>query len=151
MRETERVTGRARCRNRRGRAAGALGVGRGGILPEAERHPDGTAPRAEQRHGAVDAAAHRDGDAGRGRLCPEHLRERARERLDGERLTADGSGFEERQADDGALEPGCIRGGDPLPVDRESDRGPGIASRRVPEDLGAHRARLAATPRAHPA
>ena len=137
------MAGRARCRNGGGRAARALGVRSGGILPEAERHPDRPAPRAEQRHGAVDAAAHRDGDAARSGLCAEHLRERARECLDRERLTAHGSGLEQAQAGQGTVQVRRVRREDPVAVDGQSNGGPGVAAGRIPEDVGAHPARLA--------
>jgi hypothetical protein len=80
--EPEAVAGGACGRHRLGRAAGALRRWPGGILPKPKRDPDRVRPGAEQRDGAVDAAAHRNGDpsgAGRG---DEDLANRRRQRLD---------------------------------------------------------------------
>ena len=57
------MAGRPRRDHRLGRAARALGVGPVRVEPEPERHADRVRPGAQERDGAIDAAAHRDGDA----------------------------------------------------------------------------------------
>ena len=76
-------------------------------------------PGPQQRDGAVDAAAHRDRDALRMRVGAEDLRECVRERVDRERLAADGRSLEQRQSLEPALEPGSVRRDDAIAVDRE--------------------------------
>ena len=65
VRDPEPVAGLARRDDRRGRAAGSIGVRPARVDPEAQRDPDrlvaGLAG-AEERDCAVDPAAHRDGD-----------------------------------------------------------------------------------------
>ena len=101
------------------RAARALRVRRGRVLPETERDADGIGPGAVQRHGAVDSSAHRNGDTAGLRRGREHLAERRRERLDRERLAADGGCLQERQPEERTIETGCVSGHDPLAVDGE--------------------------------
>ena len=60
-----RVTGLASGDHGLRRAAGALGVRRGGIDPEPQGHPDRVSSGAQKGDGAVDAPAHRDCDPGR--------------------------------------------------------------------------------------
>ena len=83
MRQAERVAGLARGDHRLRRAAGALGVRPGRVEPEPQRDADRVRPGAEERDGAVDAAAHRDGDPprrGLGAEAPGRARSRARRR-----------------------------------------------------------------------
>src|SRR5262249_35828883 len=97
MREPEpvgRLTGRD---DRLGRAARALGVRAVRIEPEPERDADRVASGAQQRDRAVDASAHRDGNAARAGLGAEDGTERVREGVDGERLAADRSRLEQRE------------------------------------------------------
>ena len=66
VRDAEGVRAGARQPDGLGRAAGALGGGRGGVVPEAHRHADHVEAGVAQQHrrdGAVDAAAHRHRDA----------------------------------------------------------------------------------------
>ena len=122
-----------------GRAARALGVGPGRVEPEPQRHADRVRQRAQQRDGAVDAAAHRDGDASGRRLGAEDRPERVCERVDGERLAADRRRLEQRQSREVAVEPRRVRLDDPVAVDAQADGGPLAAAARVSEDLAAWR------------
>ena len=61
-----------------------------------------------------------------------------RERLDGERLAADGGSLEQRQAVERPLETGRVRARDPVSVDAQSDGGPFAAARGIPDDLCRH-------------
>ena len=97
MREAEAVAGLARRDHRARRAAGALGVGAVRIEPEPQRDADRARPCLEQRDGAVDAAAHRDGDALRVAARAHRGADRVCERVDGQRLAADRGGLEQRQ------------------------------------------------------
>ena len=69
--------------------------------------PTAGRPALQQRDRAVDAAAHRDGDALGVRRRAEHRRERVRERVDGKRLAADGSRLEKRQPTMSRSSPGA--------------------------------------------
>ena len=80
MREAERMTRRARGRDRLRRAARTLGRRAGRVLPEPKGYADRIRSRAEQRDRAVDAPAHRDHDAAGLRARPERpvpVRQRA--------------------------------------------------------------------------
>ena len=129
------MTGLARRDHGLRRAAGALGVGAGGIEPEPKRDPDRLRPGAQQRDGAVDAAAHRDGDPFRIRRGGEDLGERVRERVGGERLARHGRGLEQRQPGERPREPGRVRVDDPVAVDREPHECELGPTRRVSDDL----------------
>ena len=135
MRKPEAVAGLARGDHGFGRAARALRVGSLGIEPEAQRDADRVRHRAQQRDGAVDAAAHRDRRASGLRLGAEHRTERGRERIDRERLAADGGSLEQRQSDEPAVEPFRIRRDDPVAVDGELHRGPFAVARGISEGL----------------
>ena len=64
VRKTARMARLAGGEHRARRAARTLGVRPVRVEPEPQRHTDRRRPRLEQRHGAVDAAAHRNRDAG---------------------------------------------------------------------------------------
>ncbi len=135
VRQPEPVAGLARGDHGVGRAARALRVGPLGIEPEAQRDADRVRHRAQQRDGAVDAAAHRDRRAAGTRLGAEHRPERGRERVDRERLAADGRSLEQRQSDEPAVEPFRVRRDDPVAVDGELHRGPVAVARGISEGL----------------
>ena len=112
------------------------------VLPEPERHADRVRRGAEERHCAVDASAHRDGDAaGRG-LGREDLSERCRERLDRERVAAGRRRLEQRQACERSLEAVTVRVDDAVAVDAQPHRAPLAGARRVPETSTGHELRL---------
>ncbi len=126
--QIERHVGRAElvaqlagCDDRGRRAADALTVGPGGVRPEAQRHADrlvSSVPRLEERDGAVDAAAHRHGDALRARPGGDRGAERVVERVERERLAWDGCGLEQVEALDLAAE--SLRARGPRPARRRS-------------------------------
>ena len=135
MREPERVAGLP-CRDHGlRRAAGTLRVGAGGIEPEPQRDPDRARTGAQQRHGAVDAAAHRDCDPPRIGCRGEDLGERVRECIGGERLARHGGGLEQRQPGERPREPGRVRVDDPVAVDRKPHERELLASCGVSDDL----------------
>ena len=101
------------------------------VLPQTERDADGVRCRAQERDRAVHASAHRHGRATGSRGRAEDLADRGRERLDGERLAADGGSLEQRQAVERALETGRVGARDPLSVDAQSDGGPLAAARGI--------------------
>ena len=111
--------------HRRGRAARALGLGRLRVDPEAERHAERLRPGAQQRHGAVDAAAHRDRDAAaarRRRETPARSRPRARRSRDRRRARRPPrAGYRPREV---LGEPLGVGVDDPLAVDPQPDRWP---------------------------
>ena len=87
--------------------------------------PTACGPGAQQRDGAVDAAAHRDRDARRVGRGAEDRAERVRERVDRERLAADRRRLEQRQpARASRVEPGRVRLDDPVAVDAQPDERP---------------------------
>ena len=90
---------------------------------------------AEERDRAVDPAAHRDGDPLRVRCGAEHLRERVRERVGRERLARHGRSLEQRQSRERPLEPGRVRGDDPVTVDRQPDERELLAASGVSDHL----------------
>ena len=99
MREAERLTRLARRDHRRRRATHALGVLPGRIGPEAKRHADrlvtGIA-HTKERNGAVDATAHRDGDAPFVGSRANDWTERVVKRVRGETLAGNGRSIEKR-------------------------------------------------------
>ena len=99
VREAERLTRLARRDHRRRRATHALGVLPGRIGPEAKRHADrlvtGIA-HAKERNGAVDATAHRDGDAPFVGSRADDWTERVVKRVRGETLAGNGRSIEKR-------------------------------------------------------
>src|SRR5262249_32275668 len=121
------------------------------VLPEAKRHANGARPGPEQRDRAVDASAHRHGDAIQLGSSVEDLTERRRERLDRERLAVDGRGLEQGQPHERTIEPWCVGSDDALALDRKPCGSPLATARRVSEDLGRHRVRLARESAAVPA
>ena len=135
MRQAEPVARLARGDHRARRAAGALGVGPGRIGPEAQRHAERVRPGAQERDRAVDAAAHRDGDAFGMRLGAEDLRERVRERVDGERLAADRRGLEQRQPRERRARARRVGVDDAVAVDRRAGRARTRPARGVSDDL----------------
>ena len=146
VRDPEAVTRRSRSRDRRRRAAGTLGVRRSGVLPQAKGHADRVLTRATQRDRAIHPAAHRNGDATGPRFGCEGRSERCCERLDRERLAADRRRFDQVEPVEITIEPAGVGSENHVAVDGEPNRSPRVAARRVSEDLGAHRARLAACP-----
>ena len=81
VRKAARMARLARGDHRARRAAGALGIRPVRVEPQAERHADRSRPRLEERHRAVDAAAHRDRNPLRVAASPEppaRARSRAR-------------------------------------------------------------------------
>ena len=96
VRQPERVAELPRRDDGRRRAARPLGVRPVGIEPEPERDADRVRAGAEKRDRAVDSAAHRDRHAPGRRRGAEDGRDRVRERVDGERLAADGRRPEQR-------------------------------------------------------
>ena len=129
------VAGLARGDHGLRRAAGALGVGAGRVEPEPERDADRLRPGAEQRDGAVDAAAHRNRDpAGIGR-GGEDLGERVRERVGSERLAGDRGRLEQRQAGERPRQSRRVGFDDPVAVDGEPHECKLGSARGVSEDL----------------
>ena len=122
-------------RDRSGRAARALRARPAGVEPESKGDADGGGRGAKQRNGAVDAAAHRHGDATRPRRRLEDLGECVRERVDGEGLARDGGGFEQRQPVEGAVQTGCLGLDDPIAVDDQANACPLAPAGGVAEDL----------------
>jgi hypothetical protein len=149
VRQAARVTRLPRGDHRRRRAARALGVGPCRIEPQPQRDADRGGAGAEQRDGAVDAAAHRDGDAPRHRVRPDFGRNRVRERVGGERLARHRRGLEQRQALERPRQPRCVGSDDPVTVHRQPHEGELGSARRVPDELD-HRSRLAARPLSPP-
>ena len=94
--------------------------------------------RAEQRDRAVDAAAHRDGDAPGIKLGAEYRPERVRERVDGELVAPHGGSLEERQAGERAVKPFRLGADDPVPLDRQADERPTVVAGGVSGDLDHH-------------
>jgi hypothetical protein len=131
VRRAELVAELARGDDRGRRAAHPLAVGPGGIRPETERDADGLVPgvpRLEERNRAVDAAAHRHGDAARARPRGDRGAEGVVERVERERLAGDGGRLEQPEARHVAAErlraATLAAGGDDLPLrDREGDPG----------------------------
>ena len=135
VRQPERVAGLARRDHGLRRAARPLGVRAGRVEPEPQRHPDRLWSGPQQRDGAVDTAAHRDGDPVGVGLCPEHLSECVRERVGRECLAGHGSRLERRQAGQRPGQAGRVGVDDPVAVDREPhERELGAAS-GISEDL----------------
>ncbi len=135
MRDAEPVARLAGGDDAVGRAARALGVRPLGIEPEPESHANRIRQRAQQRDGAVDASAHRDGGAGRRRHRAENRPERVRERVDRQCLAADRRRLEQRQSREVALEPRRVGLDDRVAVDAEPHRGPLTAATGVSEAL----------------
>ncbi len=135
MRDAEPVARLARRDHGLRRAAGALGVGPGGVEPEPQRDADGVRQRPQEGDGAVDAAAHRDRRASGAPPGPEDGPERVRERVDGERLAADRGRLEQRQPLQRPVEPGRVRLDDAVAVDEQPHRSPLPVPGRVAEDL----------------
>ena len=75
--------------------------------------------RPQERDGAVDATAHRDRDpVGRGRR-DEHLRERVRERVGGQRLARHRGRLQQRQPCERPSKPGRVGVENPVTLDGE--------------------------------
>ncbi len=142
--KAELVAGAPGGEHRLGRAAGALRVRSVGVEPEAKRDADRLRPRPQQRHGAVDAAAHRDGHALGIRLGPKDATERVGERVDGQLVPADSGRLEQRQAFERALDPRCVRRHDAIAVHRQTHERELHPARGVSEHLD-HRPSVAAT------
>ena len=124
MRKAARVARLARGEHRARRAAGALGVGPVRVEPEAQRDTDRRRPRLEQRHGAVDAAAHRNRDAVGIRGRADRGCERVRERVDRQRLAADRARLEQRQTAQVGGDARGVRVDDPAAVDAQPNGRP---------------------------
>ena len=124
-------------------AACALRARAGRVEPETERHPDRVRPRAVEGHGAVDASAHRNGDATGSRRGADDRRKRVRESVRCKRLTRNCCGLEQGQPDERPRHPVRVGLDDPVALDDETrDRVP-IAARGVSDQLEGHRSRLA--------
>ena len=77
------------------------------VEPEPKRDADGVVPGPVERDRAVDAAAHRNGDAASVRRRVEDLGDGIRDRVGGERVAGGGCGFEQRQTAEGRAIPGA--------------------------------------------
>ena len=97
VRKTEAVARLAGRANGVGRAAGALGVRRLGIDPQPQGDSEGVAAGAQQRDGAVDAAAHGHRHPRIERGGTERWADRRRQGLDGELLPVHRRSLEHRQ------------------------------------------------------
>ena len=135
VREPEPVAGLPRRDHGVGRAAGPLRARAGRVEPEAQRDADRVRSCAEERDGAVDATAHRNGDAARRRGRGEDRRDRVRERVGRERLTRNRGGLEQRETDERPLETGCIGLDDPVAVQRQPHGGVLLAARGISDQL----------------
>ena len=133
-----RLTRRDHCGRR---AASALRIGAFRVEPEPEGHSDRLRPGLEQRHGAVDAAAHRDRHPVRIARGADCRAEGVRERIDRQLLTADRRGLEQRQAAQILRDAGRVRIDDPGAVDPQAHSRPVGAACRIAVELD-HRARL---------
>jgi hypothetical protein len=131
VRDPEAVAGRARGDHGLGRAAGSVGVGALRVEPEPQRHADRVRARPEERHSAVDAAAHRDRDASRLWSGPEGLPECVRERVHRELLAADGRRFQQRQAVEWPLESLGLSTDDSLALDGQAHERPAAVARGI--------------------
>ena len=145
MRKAERVAGLARRDHGLRRAARALRVRRGGIDPEPQRDADRSRPRAQQRDGAVDTAAHRHRYAIGIGLRPKELAERIGKRIGRERLPGHRRRLQQRQACEWALQPFRVGVNDPFSLDGEPNKRDVAVTRRIPDDLN-HRTRLPPAP-----
>jgi hypothetical protein len=105
------------------------------VEPESERHSDRLRAGAQQRHRAVDAAAHRDRDAALLGRRAEGRPERVRERVDGQLVAADGRRLEQGQARKRAVEALAVGLDDPAVVHREAHERPAPISRGVADQL----------------
>ena len=112
--------------------------------------PIGFRPGAEERDGAVDAAAHRDGDPLGVVVGAEDLRERIRERVGRERLAGDGGRLEQRQPGERPGHSGRVGLDDPVAVDDEPDERELLAARGVSDNFE-HLSSLATKTPASPA
>ena len=126
----------------RRRAARALDVAPLRVDPEPQRHSDRLRSGAEQRHRAVDAAAHRDRDPLRVASRPEDRPDRGGERVHGELVAADGGRLEQGQPLERPVEPLGVRRDDPVAVDGEPDEAPLAVPGRISDDFD-HRATVA--------
>ena len=135
MRKAEGVACLARRDDGLRRAARALRVRRGGIDPEPQRDAYRSRPRAQQRDGAVDTAAHRHRYAiGIGRR-PKELAERIGKRIGRERLAGHRRRLQQRQACEWALQPFRVGVNDPVSIDGEPNKRDVAVPRRIPDDL----------------
>ena len=131
-----------------GRAAGALRVRTVRVEPQAKRHADRVRAGPEERDGAIDPAAHRDGGPARRRCGAEDRPERGRERVGGERLARHGRRLEQRKPFERPLEAGRIRLDDAITLHREPHERPLAVAGRVSGDLD-HPPRLAPKKKPH--
>ena len=119
-----------------------------GVEPEAERDADRVRAGLQERDGAVDAAAHRDGDAVRMRAPPERPGAmRVGERVGGERLARHGRGLEQREPAQRLGEPVRVGVHDPVAVDAQPHERELLPARRISDELP----HAASVPRASPA
>ena len=132
----ERVTGLAGADDGVGRAARTLGVGPARVEPEPQRDADRRRPRAVERDGAVDAAAHRDRDATRGgRGARDAGPSALATRIRGQRLAGHGRRLEQRQPDERARHPRRVGLDDPVAVHDEPRTRVRVAARGVTDEL----------------
>ena len=116
VRHAERVTGRASREDCVGRAASTLSVRPVGIEPEAQSNADRVRQRLEQRHRAVDTAAHRNSHAPSSPRRTKNGPDRVGERIDGKRLPTNRSSLQQRQPNKRTIEPRSISLNNPLTV-----------------------------------
>ncbi len=135
MRDPQLVAGLARGEDGLRRAAGAVGVRAFRVDPEPQRDADRLRAGAEERDGAVDAAAHRYGDAVRIGRRPEDRAERVRERVHGELVAADGGRLQQRQTGERPIEPLGVGTDDAVAVDGEPHQPPLAAARGISDDF----------------
>ena len=134
MRQAECVAGLARSDHGVEGAARALGARPAGSSHRRRVTPTASAP-PRQRHGAVDTAAHRDGDpAGRPRGAEDGT-ERVGDGVCGQRLAGDSRRLEKCQADERPRHPWRVGLDDPLAVHDEARDGVRLATGRVADPL----------------
>ena len=126
-----------------GRAARPLGIGACRVEPEPKRHADRVRTSTQEGHGAVDAAAHRDGDPTRPRRGMDHLRKRVRHGVGGQRLARDRRRLEQGQPGERPGHARCVRLHDALAVDDETGEREGVTARGVTGYLERHRSTVA--------
>jgi len=129
-----------------GRATGALRVGPIGIEPEPQRDADGVRQGLEQRNGAVDTAAHSNGNATGRTRSPKHRPDRIRERINSECLPTNGSSLEQSQPNKRTLQARSISLDDALTVERKAHERKVSTPSRISNELQ-HRTQASANRR----
>ena len=106
-----------------------------GIEPEPQRHPDRVRAGLQQGDGAVDAAAHRDGDAALVGGRAKRRRERVRKRVGCEQLPADRRRLEQGQTAQVTVEARRLGVDDQVVLDPQAHERPVLTPRRVAVEL----------------